>query len=261
MKYSFSFVSVLFLVLGFTFLLFAWSSPLSDGALNQESPTFAVVELFTSQGCSSCPPADALLSNIAEKAEQQGLPIYVLSFHVDYWNRLGWNDPYSQPNFSEHQRKYTQTWQNAQVYTPQMTVNGEPGFVGSRQQQVWQEISSALKQPIRAFIDLQVNANEKQASVTYRVSGDYQGKNLQIALVEKTVQTLVKRGENGGKTLHHTHVVREFTSQTLQNSSSGKATLRLPPNLEPANALVIAYVQDHNNLKISGATSVTLTNI
>ncbi|MGB3589739.1 MAG: DUF1223 domain-containing protein, partial [Tunicatimonas sp.] len=75
------------------------------------------------------------------------------------------------------------------------------------------------------------------------------------------VQMSVKRGENGGKTLHHTHVVREFTSQALQNSFSGKATLRLPPNLEPANALVIAYVQDHNNLKISGATSVALTNI
>ena len=261
MKYSFSFIAVLFLVLGFTFLLAAWTASSRNIVSTHEAPASAVVELFTSQGCSSCPPADNLLNDITQKAEKLDLPIYVLSFHVDYWNRLGWKDPYSQPDFSERQRKYTQIWRNAQMYTPQMTVNGEPGFVGSRQQQAWQEINSVLEQPAHTSVSLQVSAPDKQATVTYQVIGDYQEKNLQIALVEKNINTSVRRGENGGKTVHHTHVVREFTSQSLQNLSSGKATLRLPPDLKLADALVIAYVQNHDNLKISGATSVALTNI
>ncbi|WKN44627.1 DUF1223 domain-containing protein [Tunicatimonas pelagia] len=261
MKYSFSFTVVLLLVLGFTFLLVAWISPSRNLTPAYESPGFAVVELFTSQGCSSCPPADALLSDIAQKAEQQNLPIHVLSFHVDYWNRLGWKDPYSQPDFSARQRQYTQTWQNTQMYTPQMTINGNSGFVGSRQQQAWRDINSTLKQPAHASVVLQATTTKEQATVAYQVLGDYQGKDLQIALVEKHIQTSVRRGENGGKMLHHTHVVREFSRQSLSSSAQGKARLRLPPDLQPANALIIAYVQDRANLKISGATSVALTNI
>ncbi len=261
MKYSSSFIVILLLVLGFTFLLVAWVSPTRTSNLTTDLPGVTVVELFTSQGCSSCPPADAVLRDIAQQSEEQNLTVYVLSFHVDYWNRLGWKDPYSHSDFTERQRTYTQTWQNSQMYTPQMTVNGNPGFVGSRKQQAWQEIKGALKQPAQSSINLQVAISGEQATMAYQVTGDYQGKHLQIALVEKNIQTSVRRGENGGKTLHHTHVVRNFSSRSLNSSAQGKVTLQLPEDLKTANASIIAYVQDETNLKINGASAQTLADI
>ncbi|MEM6844278.1 MAG: DUF1223 domain-containing protein [Bacteroidota bacterium] len=261
MKYSSSFIVILLLVLGFTFLLVAWTAPTQPAEPTDEFSGTTVVELFTSQGCSSCPPADAVLRDIAQQSEQQNLAVHVLSFHVDYWNRLGWQDPYSHPDFTERQRVYTQTWANSQMYTPQMTVNGNPGFVGSRKQQAWQEIKSALRLPTQATVNLQVTVADKQARVAYEVTGDYQGKHLQIALVEKNIQTSVRRGENGGRTLQHTHVVRNFSSHPLNNSAQGKTTLQLPDDLKTLDASVIAYVQDDSNLEISGATAQTLADI
>ncbi|MEO0331933.1 MAG: DUF1223 domain-containing protein [Bacteroidota bacterium] len=261
MKYSSSFIVILLLVLGFTFLLVAWTSPPHTSNSTTDLPGVTVVELFTSQGCSSCPPADAVLRDIAQQSEQQNLAVYVLSFHVDYWNRLGWKDPYSHPDFTERQRAYTQTWKNTQMYTPQMTVNGNPGFVGSRKQQAWQEIKRALKQPARSAINLQVDVSGGQAIVAYQVTGDYQGKQLQIALVEKNIQTSVRRGENGGRTLYHTHVVRNFSSHPLNSSAQAKITLQLPKNLKTADASIIAYIQDSSNLKITGASAQALADL
>ena len=98
---------------------------------NETGTPFAVVELFTSEGCSSCPPADNLLGEIVKDAQKGQQRVYCLSFHVDYWNSLGWRDPYSDPAFSRRQREYARAFESVQVYTPQMVVNGSTGFVGS----------------------------------------------------------------------------------------------------------------------------------
>ena len=94
------------------------------------SKPFAVVELFSSEGCSSCPPADALLRQITSYARDNHQRIYTLSFQVDYWNNLGWTDPFSSPQFSERQRQYAGVLSGG-VYTPEMIVNGQEAFVGS----------------------------------------------------------------------------------------------------------------------------------
>ena len=99
---------------------------------NSRSKGMAVIELFTSQGCSSCPSADRNLARIVESAERDGRPVYALSFHVDYWNSLGWRDPFSAEEFTQRQREYARKFQARSVYTPQMVVNGQVHFVGSR---------------------------------------------------------------------------------------------------------------------------------
>src|SRR5258708_28691391 len=97
--------------------------------LSAQNPV--VIELFTSQGCSSCPAADKNLAEIIEKAEVNGQQVIGLSFHVDYWNYIGWKDPYSKAEFTERQRKYSAHMNSESVYTPQMIVNSEKEFIGS----------------------------------------------------------------------------------------------------------------------------------
>jgi hypothetical protein len=265
MKYSSSFTYLLLIVLGTTFLLIAWIAPSSNlnktegpAPANYDAKGIAVVELFTSQGCSSCPPADKLLSSISEKAAQQGLAIYTLSFHVDYWNRLGWEDPYSQPAFSQRQRDYASTWRNAQVYTPQMVVNGKKGFVGSSQPEAWQKIDKALTQSAAATVNLSAITTDQSVQVTYQLEGEFSGQYLQVALVEKEVETSVHRGENSGRKLQHSHVVRQFVSEKPDDSGQGTVNLLLPHNVLPQDAQLVAYLQDPSSLVISGGGSLEL---
>src|SRR5258706_7835451 len=109
---------------------------------SQQNPV--VIELFTSQGCSSCPAADKNLAEIIEDAEKNGQPVYGLSFHVDYWNYIGWKDPYSNPGYTARQHQYAQKLNSESVYTPQMIVNGEIEFVGSNKKASSEAVASAL---------------------------------------------------------------------------------------------------------------------
>ena len=122
----------------------------------------AVVELFTSQGCSSCPPADALLRKIHEYAEENKLPVYVLSFHVDYWNRLGWTDPYSDPTYTQRQRAYARHFGTDRVYTPQMIVGGEREFVGSNGKQAGVALQESLQASARVKVSVEVTSRENE---------------------------------------------------------------------------------------------------
>jgi len=265
MKYSSSFIFLLLTVLGATFLLIAGIAPsptrnkkVAPEKTTNEANGIAVVELFTSQGCSSCPPADKLLRSIAQRATEQGLTIYPLSFHVDYWNRLGWQDPYSQPTFSQRQREYARTWDNAQIYTPQMVVNGKTGFVGSKQQQAWKVIDEALTQAATATVSLEATTSDGRILVNYQLTGAFADHHLQLALVEKEVETLVRRGENSGRKLHHSQLVREFVSEQPNENGMGTVGLSLPNDLLPQDAKLLAYVQDPSTLTINGASSLEL---
>ncbi len=161
----------------------------------------AVVELFTSQGCSSCPPADHLLGKIAAEAAEQNQRIYALSFHVDYWNYLGWRDPYSDAAFSDRQRRYASAFHSSRIYTPQMIVNGKDEFVGSNRREAKTTIQNALKISTKAEIKLTKEKpdSENDIRLSYSLSGETQNAVLRFALVEKNVKTDVSRGENGGR--------------------------------------------------------------
>jgi hypothetical protein len=125
-------------------VLLAWP------ALRASAAGVAVVELFTSEGCSSCPPADDILVDIAREARQSKRAIYPLAFHVDYWDQLGWKDPFGSAAYSRRQDDYVAAFGGEGPYTPQMVVNGRVGFVGSRREQAQREIARALEQPATA---------------------------------------------------------------------------------------------------------------
>lgn len=217
----------------------------------------AVVELFTSQGCSSCPSADVVLRQIESDARSANKSVFVLSFHVDYWNRLGWTDPYSSEAYSKRQRSYASAVGSTRVYTPQMIVNGTSEFNGSNRSKANVAISSSLKTAATVDVKLtaaQTSANQK-TTVTYSLKGgSAAGQILNVAVVATPKANRVPRGENSGRSLSHVNVVRAFT-RTKITDASGTVTLELPAGFEAANGTVIAYVQNPRNLQITGASS------
>jgi hypothetical protein len=201
----------------------------------------AVVELFTSEGCSSCPPADDSLAELAAGADAQAGRVFPLSFHVDYWNNLGWTDPFSSAAYSERQRAYAAAWGSKRVYTPQMVVNGQTEFVGSDTTQRDRAIRLALRAPAEAKVTLQVEALGAEAlNVTYDVKGP-SGSKLNLALVQREARVRIDTGENGGRTLSHSNVVRAF--QVVTNPGHGKWRAELPDDCPVRGAFVVGYVQ------------------
>ncbi len=205
-----------------------------DEAASPSRP-LVVTELFTSEGCSSCPPADALL---AELSEREG--VIALSFHVDYWNYLGWSDPYSQEVFSERQRAYARIL-DGRVYTPELVVNGEVGLVGSNRRLVEAAIGKARETSVALEIGLEMHVQGDVVTANVSIEDVPSDAVLHLALVERSTNQDVQRGENRGRSLSHTNVVRVFETFA---AVPGSHPMNLPEDLSPSNASVVAYVQD-----------------
>ena len=190
-----------------------------------------VVELFTSEGCSSCPAADDVLRALEARQPVPGAEVIVLGEHVDYWNRLGWRDPFSAAQFSERQRQYASAL-GAGSYTPQAVVNGRYELVGSRGQELAQRVAEAARAP-RATVALSPAAD----ALTVRVSNLPAGTpatDVLLALTETGLATQVGRGENAGRLLHHAAVVRALRplgSVGANGTFSATAPLALDPPL------------------------------
>lgn len=209
-----------------------------------------VVELFTSEGCSSCPPADALLLELAERPD-----VVALSFHVDYWDDLGWRDPYGSAAFTARQRAYARaiTEGRGGVYTPQLVVGGLVGFVGSHRGEARTRIEAALARPPSATVGLTARRGSgRTVDVAYTTSGAPGASVVHLALVQREAESRVARGENRGRTLRHAHVVRAFETRA---DSAGHAALDIPDGLEPADMLAVAYVQRGATGEIYGAAT------
>jgi hypothetical protein len=208
-----------------------------------------VIELFTSQGCSSCPPAEQLLSRLAHDGELGGRALAPLAFHVDYWNDLGWTDPYSVPAWTERQRAYAQALGD-RVYTPELVVAGAAGMVGSQSGRVVQAIAVAPRQR-----KLTATARWEAARVTITATAPADA-DAYVALWQDGIRTAVASGENAGHTLIGDRVVRRLE---LVAASGHTATLVLPLNpLDPHDpswradgAVVFAQRSDR---RITGAT-------
>jgi hypothetical protein len=217
---------------------------------------FAVIELFTSEGCSSCPPADELVSQIQKEYKDQ--PVYILAYHVDYWNRLGWRDVFSNAAYSARQYEYGKYLKIPQVYTPQIVVNGKKEFVGSEEGTLRNAIKGSLKQDASAQITLTgLKTDGNKATLHYQTEGNGANSVLLLALVEKAAVSNVKAGENRGRKLAHVQIIRELNSVALTNGRGGVESINLPKEFSPQGWEVIALIQNTNTGEIVGAAKTS----
>lgn len=222
----------------FTLSLMAAGLLLSAGEPAAPQRT-AVVELFTSQGCSSCPPADALLRNLEGQSH-----VITLSFHVDYWNYLGWKDPFSHARYSQRQRDYAAMLAGGRTYTPMMVVQGSQAFVGSDSRAAKAAIAAALAQHGRPWAQV-MGAQRTGASLLVRVRHGAvpNGGVLEVVAAHPRAVVQVKRGENSGKTLEHHHVVRNLARVNAHGDGDAEVTLVLPPDVQAGNLYVAVLVK------------------
>ncbi len=230
-----------------------------------ETRTPVLVELFTSEGCSSCPPADRFL----QKLDQQPTPgadMIVLSEHVDYWNHIGWKDPFSSHFFSERQSAYAKRFGLDSVYTPQMVVDGTSEFVGSDSARAQGVFETATRRP---KIDVQVSAVsfERHTLRAHLATGplddsyNVPAADAYVAIALNHAQSQVSGGENAGHQLTHVAVVRSLfkigelkRGQTLSQDVS----LNLEPSADPGSLRLIAFLQEPHQGRILGATRLAL---
>jgi hypothetical protein len=210
-----------------------------------DAPRAAVVELFTSEGCSSCPPADAVLGRIGAAARASNQPVITLAFHVDYWDDLGWPDAFASPDFTARQRDYAGEFHGSGLYTPEMVVGGADAFVGSDESRADASIANALGQPLPVRVVLRVT---RTSPTDVRVHHDLAGPlphdvTLLVAVTERSATIDVKNGENAGRRLRHTDIVRAM-QVSAGRETSGDDTLRLPWAPGPGEADVVAILQN-----------------
>ena len=228
-------------------LLLTLGACASAGAEKPAPGAPVVIELFTSQGCSSCPPADRLLADLARDGESRGRAVVPLAFHVDYWNDLGWADPYSSPTWTARQQQYAHALNDAQVYTPELVVAGGAGMVGSQAARVADAIAAA---PIQR--ELAATATWSSATLTIDATAPSDAE-LWVAIWEDAPPTQVPRGENAGTTMVTDRVVRAL-ARVAAPGQPGHAVVALDPRWKPGGAVVLAQRADR---RIVGARVVT----
>ncbi|TYA78635.1 DUF1223 domain-containing protein [Seonamhaeicola marinus] len=222
--------------------------------VNKYKPV-TVLELFTSQGCSSCPPADNLLDKV--KKEHAG-QVIVLSYHVDYWNYIGWKDPFSKKAFSDKQRRYGQKFYSSSIYTPQIVINGKEHFVGSKTS----VMNTKLRQYANKYAEneIQLNGVKKEAGsvkFNYGINGNIKHKRLKVALVIDSKKTHVKRGENSNRVLLNSNIVVEEVFVEL-NQTAGEVVIKIPEIVERDDKLSIVALVENKRLDIVGGSQIYL---
>ncbi len=218
--------------------------------------TPVVIELFTSEGCSSCPPADALLVDLSRKGVPSGTQLILLGEHVDYWNYIGWTDRFSSAAFSDRQNDYARQLHLATVYTPQMVIDGHLQLVGNGAAEVYRNISKAATEPKPAQVTLRWEPQRKVHVAVQTPAGERP--KIMLAVTEDDLSTAVGRGENGGRTLHHAAVVRQL--RVIGTAANGQfeadVDVAAHSDWNPAKLKVVVLVQQPGNGRILGATSL-----
>jgi hypothetical protein len=220
-----------------------------------------VVELFTSEGCSSCPPADLLLTRLLATQPVAGAEIIPLEFHVDYWDRLGWKDPFSSAAFTKRQERYSGIFGEDRIYTPQMVVDGHAELVGSDESAALGAIRKSAADP---HLPVSVSASVRDGSLRIAVKAPplpakTDPIDIIVALVEDRLSSSVRGGENSGRTLPHSAVVRRVESIAPLGAGAftGEGQWRLDSGWQRANLRVVAFLQARKNLRIFGGASCT----
>jgi len=248
---------------------FALSPQSADPRPQVVSSVPVVVELFTSEGCSSCPPADALLAKMETAQPFAGVEIIAIEEHVDYWNQQGWVDPFSSIDWTFRQQGYTTAFHEEGPYTPQMVVNGRTPLVGSRAEQAVQAVKEAQRAPATE-VKLAAAAAGSTSEPHFAVSvGNIQGQlspgdsaEVWLAITESGLSSAVARGENAGRNLSHASVLRSLRhignadSHGERVSFEGDAAAKLKSNWKRENLTAVVLVQEKKSRRILGAASI-----
>lgn len=232
-----------------------------------------LVELFTSEGCSSCPPADEALTRLEQTQPVGGAQIIALGQHVDYWNRLGWTDRFSSAMFSQRQSDYARAFGKDGVYTPQMIVDGQKEFPGGNMNLARRAIDEATKTS-KASIEL-TRTDTAQAAKTDAVPLQIRVENMpaisagdtaevMLAITESNLRTDVPRGENAGRRLRHASVVRQLNSLGAINPQQGKSFTAAPiinigKGVKREQLRAVVFVQERLSRRVLGAAMIALT--
>jgi len=217
-----------------------------------KSDHVVVLELFTSQGCSSCPPADRLLNEV--KSDH----IIALSYHVDYWNYIGWKDPFSKSVYTDRQRSYGVKFNSSTIYTPQLVINGQEHIVGSNRSLLNQKINQYSKENNDNSVSLsKVSKSGDVVNFNYSVEGDLDDTYIRTILVINERKTSVKRGENRNRELVNTNIV--VTEQRLRlEKSSGEGSIIVPDIVKASDDLSLIVIIEDKDLDITGASQKAL---
>lgn len=230
-----------------------------------------IVELFTSEGCSDCPPADRLLYALEQMQPVSGAEVIPLEQHVDYWDNEGWRDPFSSAHFTLRQRDYVSAFNLPSAYTPQMVVDGTAQFVGSDSKRALAAIAKAALVPKEnpKIERLASDAKAGERNLRLRVSlaplgaaSPKHGADVLLAVTEDNLASNVTRGENAGLYMNHLAVVRELRVLGRVDSAGGfSATpdVTLAENWKRENLHVVAFVQDRSTKRVLGASTLSLS--
>ncbi|MBZ5569406.1 MAG: DUF1223 domain-containing protein [Acidobacteriia bacterium] len=250
-------MSVMRILLATAMLLLAIGLARTAGPAT-EARVPVVVELFTSEGCSSCPPADALLMDLDLRQPVAGAEIIALGEHVDYWNDLGWKDRFSSAQYSQRQSRYAAHFRLDSAYTPEMVINGRTEFVGNDSARAAKAIADAARSPA-APPAIAIAATGNDVDVTITNAGPH-SRDVFLAITESDLSTQVGKGENHGRLLRHTAVVRELRriGATSAGRFSARSGLKLNPEWRRDHLHTVIFLQDPATLEIAGAAQAAL---
>jgi hypothetical protein len=226
-----------------------------------------VLELFTSEGCSSCPPADAFLKQLDDSGHLSNAEIIAIEEHVDYWDSLGWRDPFSSHQWTARQEDYARSFGRDGIYTPQLVVNGRRELVGSSAREARQDIGEASKIPNASLRLSTVDVSAKSAEFSISIenaAAEARSAQLLIAVTERGLSSNVSRGENEGRKLSHAPVLRSLTripfpSANSSGKTESKATVALDPSWKRENLRFVVFLQEPKSLHILGATASSIS--
>ena len=227
-----------------------------------------VLELFTSEGCSSCPPADALALKLETTQPFDGTNIIAIEEHVDYWNHEGWMDRYSSHEWTERQLNYVELFKEKSAFTPEIVIDGQKQLVGSRESEIRQLIVAEASRP-KTDVSIIAEGTAPDGAPQFKVQvGKLQGHDdrdhaeVWLAITEKDLKTSVSGGENAGKNLVHAPVLRSLHKIGVANPKTEapfdfeiSTRVKLQPNWERQNLQVVAFVQEKKSLRILGAAT------
>ncbi len=241
-------------------------TPAADGG----KKTSVIVELFTSEGCSDCPPADALLTRLDQMQPVAGAEVIALEEHVDYWDHQGWADPFSSPELTRRQNDYAYAFRNSSVYTPQMVVDGRIEFVGSREGAARQAIAEAARTP-KTAVHLRVTSSADRVGIPLemrieKLAGATAGDRADVFLTitEGRLHSDVAGGENSGRKLDHNGVVRRLehignADARADAAFAGQTVVKLSSPWNRANLRAIVFIQEQRSRHILGAAEIPLS--